>query len=540
MANANIENLKKKLIADYNERVDDGIIERQNADFIIGLLEKAETESEAVNIAELGLNLKRTGFHFDKRFDRLQTDNTIRYLRRNEELSFTDGKDEPHHQLIIGDNYPALQNLLISMRGGVDVIYIDPPYGKDDMGEYAKTNYDNAITRDNLLSQLYPRLMLARELLSDEGVIFCSIDDKNQAYVKCLFDEVFGERNCIATYFWKRTDTPPSLSKKVRKKYEYVLCYGNSVPSSYKFTQGALDGGDAPLLNQGNPLGVLTFPEGSVRFNIPDGKYELDDKHKIRLLDTVVVQDGINANAFRAEAHWKWGQENLDKEVSGGTYFLIKSKLFSIRYQKSVEGSIKVPQNNIDSSVGVETNEQGDSELTSILENGKFSNPKPTSLIKFLINMVNKDEYVSILDFYAGSGTTGQAVAELNAEDGGSRRAILVTNNEVTDANPNGIAYDVTAKRLKRTMTGACYDGTSDFPWLKDHEPYGGSLDVLEVAEVADFQTKEGETPFDVIDETIYGEDFQGDVQKKTAWVCQNFERTEHFLNESDLGGERL
>lgn len=92
-------------------------------------------------------------------------------------------------------------NLSISYRGKIDVIYIDPPYGKDDMGDFAKTNYENAITRDNLLSMLYPRLILAKQLLSDEGVIFCSIDDKNHAYVRCLFDEVFSEKNFIADTF---------------------------------------------------------------------------------------------------------------------------------------------------------------------------------------------------------------------------------------------------------------------------------------------------------------------------------------------------
>lgn len=105
-------------------------------------------------------------------------------------------------KLIIGDNYQALQNLLIQYRGKIDVIYIDPPYGKDSMGEFAKTNYNNAITRDNLLSMLYPRLVLARQLLSDGGVIFCSIDDKNQAYVKCLFDEIFGGGKQILQEFF--------------------------------------------------------------------------------------------------------------------------------------------------------------------------------------------------------------------------------------------------------------------------------------------------------------------------------------------------
>ena len=99
--------------------------------------------------------------------------------------------------MIIGDNYDALLNLTISYRGKVDVIYIDPPYGKDDMGYFAETNYENAITRDNLLSMLYPRLLLAKQLLTDKGVIFVSIDERNHAYVKALMDEIFEERNFL-------------------------------------------------------------------------------------------------------------------------------------------------------------------------------------------------------------------------------------------------------------------------------------------------------------------------------------------------------
>ena len=192
-----LQKIKDDLIAEIENRITDKIIEQTNADLLQKLITNAESINEAIMIAELGTTYKRTGFHFDKRLEKI-TD-TIKYFKKNEKLSFTQNKDTLTHKLIIGDNYDALTNLLIEYRNRIDVIYIDPPYGKDSMGEFAKTNYDNAITRDNLLSMLYPRLVLARQLLSDNGVIFCSIDDKNQAYVKGLFDEVFGESNFIGT-----------------------------------------------------------------------------------------------------------------------------------------------------------------------------------------------------------------------------------------------------------------------------------------------------------------------------------------------------
>ncbi len=208
--------LKEQLLAEIDRRVADKILEPTNAQLLRKLIGNAENDDEATMIAQLGSTYNRTGLYYEKRHERMS--DSIYYFKKNEQLSFHTDDSKPIHKLIIGDNYKALQNLLIQYKNKVDVIYIDPPYGKDSLGEFAKTNYENAITRDNLLSMLHPRLMLAKMLLSDSGVIFCSIDDRNQAYVKCLFDEVFGENNFVATYLWKKTDTPPSLSKKVRKK----------------------------------------------------------------------------------------------------------------------------------------------------------------------------------------------------------------------------------------------------------------------------------------------------------------------------------
>lgn len=184
--------IKQSLIEEINRRVQDKILEPSNASLLIKLIQNAESKDEAINIAALGTTYKRTGLHFDKRLEKMS--DSIRYFRKNEKLSFYTDNAKPVNKLIIGDNYEALQNLLIQYRGAIDVIYIDPPYGKDSMGEFARTNYENAITRDNLLSMLYPRLILAKQLLSDEGVIFCSIDDKNQAYVKCFLMKFSGKR----------------------------------------------------------------------------------------------------------------------------------------------------------------------------------------------------------------------------------------------------------------------------------------------------------------------------------------------------------
>ena len=195
----NLEISKQELIKDLLEKEESGILEKTNVELLTKLINNSDSLTEANAIAMLGTTYKQTGFHFDKRLEK--TEEVIKYFKRNNTLSFTCNKENLTHKLIVGDNYDALLNLLITHKNKIDVIYIDPPYAKDSLGEFALTNYDNAITRDNLLSMLYSRLVLAKQLLTDDGVIFCSIDHRNEAYLKCLFDELFLENNFISSCY---------------------------------------------------------------------------------------------------------------------------------------------------------------------------------------------------------------------------------------------------------------------------------------------------------------------------------------------------
>ena len=153
-------------------------------------------------------------------------DNILNIKKKNEKLSFTNDENRLTHELIIGDNYDALLNLMVNLKNKIDVIYIDPPYGKNDMGEFANTNYVNFITRDNLLSMLYPRLLLAKKLLNDEGIIICSIDDKNQAYVKGIMDEIFNENNFVACCPRKSAGSRTTKSmNQLQVLHDYILIY---------------------------------------------------------------------------------------------------------------------------------------------------------------------------------------------------------------------------------------------------------------------------------------------------------------------------
>jgi len=378
----------------------------------------------------------------------------------------SDKADAPNHVLIEGDNLEALITLAYTHEGKIDVIYIDPPYNtgnKDFIYNDSYVDSEDSYRHSKWLSFMSKRLRIAKKLLSDRGVIFISIDDNEQANLKLLCDEIFGEQNFIASYFWKRTSTPPALSYKVRRKLEFVLCYQKSNIPQRTFAQGYVDGGDAPLLNAGNPLSTLSFPKGTVKFGIPDGVYTHRPSYKIHLLDDVHVVNGSNENEFRASAHFKWGQSNLLREVSEGTYFLIKSMQFSPRFQKANKAT-KVPSNIIDEEVGVGTNEDAQKVMRDFDLDMPFDYAKPHTLISFLVHMPFwEDKEINVLDFFAGSGTTLHAVMQLNAEDGGKRQCILCTNNE------NGICENVTYERNKRVINGYTKPNGEEVEGLHDN-----------------------------------------------------------------------
>lgn len=523
---------REELVADLQRRVADHILEPTNAALLERLIMQAVDDNEAVMIASLGTTYKRTGLHFDKRLERPTPE--IHYLRRNKALSFGDG--ETPHRLIIGDNLHALQNLLIQYRGQVDVIYIDPPYGKDSMGEFAETNYENAITRDNLLSMLHPRLMLARQLLSDSGVIFCSIDDRNQAYVKCLFDDVFGERNYITTLPRKGAGGRQD-SKQYAVVHEYVVTYAREI-DLYESGRAHKDAGEFNCVDDKTGRRYRTqllrkWGDNSRREDRPNLFYPIYYNPLERRCSLERLSDS-DCEIFpmldeKKEGCWRWGRETMRMALKDAVVEVQMKKGVYIPYERIYEDKVSDTKP-FSSWIDDINNETGSTLVKEILGDAVFDYPKPVDLIVRLLKMASTQKDLTILDFFAGSGTTGQAVLELNRQDGGNRRFILCQLNEVTDTTPNGIAHDVTAKRLKRVMTGECYDGKRDFAWAQKNQPYGGSLEVADIATVADFNALPGQSAFDVIDETLYGQQRFERMEQKVEWVCRNFEPTQVSL----------
>ena len=543
---SNIEQIKSGLIDELYQRVSDKILEKSNADLLSKLIIGADSISDAISIAQLGTTYKRTGLHYDKRLEPISND--IHYFKKNSDLSFYNNPDKPVNKLIIGDNYQALQNLLIEFKGSIDVIYIDPPYGKDNMGEFAETNYNNSITRDNLLSMLYPRLILAKQLLSNDGVIFCSIDDKNQAYLKCLFDEVFGENNFTGTIIWQSaTDNNP---RQISTEHEYILCYCKNLSIQGPWTLESVNA--QKIIKKYRELKELYSTPSEIQAElrkwIKQNKNDLSGvAHYNNVDDKGVYSSSSNSSNTKPGGYdfdiihpvtgkpcpkpafgWRWTESTFKSYSDAGEGEWGKDDTTQPHIKKRIETATEQFK-----SIYYEDGRAATTLLENILSAKKvFDNPKPINLISRLISFATCSKKDSIvLDFFAGSGTTGQAVLDLNL-DGGNRRFILCQLNEFTKSTPNGIAYDATAPRLKKIMTGEGYDGDKSFKWIRDNNPYGGNLDVYEIVSVANFEAVEGKSPFDVIDETLYGQKPFKSIKNKIDWVCENFEHTQHIVEE--------
>lgn len=419
---------------------------------------------------------------------------TEKELRLNNTLS--KNIDTTENLVLKGDNLDSLKILKNHYSGQIKCIYIDPPYNteKDEFvypdrfdkeeaevlglanlseSDFARMDFSfkTKKSHNGWLAFMYPRLLLARDLLSNDGAIFISIDDNEQANLKLLCDDVFGEENFVEIFSWTKTATPPALSHKSRKTNEYILCYEKN-KNSYKYFGEELDGGDQPLLNDGNKVGHLIIPKEKIKFNLEDGVYQAGTYHRVKLLETIEVKDKVSNKDLSIEGRFKWQQSFLNKEIEKGTTFIVKSKKFSVRFQRFEDESYKTPTNHIRDKIisplldkengNIDTNETASSQLEDLFGSKVFDFSKPVSLIKYLINfLVNDDEI--ILDFFAGSGTTGHAVMELN-KDGGNIRYILCQIDEPIDPAKKKEAYDfciannlepvissITIERLKRS-----------------------------------------------------------------------------------------
>lgn len=368
-----------------------------------------------------------------------------------ERAIISEDKDAPNHILIEGDNLEALATLAYTHEGKIDVIYIDPPYNtgnKDFIYNDSYVDKEDSYRHSKWLSFMNRRLKIAKKLLSDRGIIFISIDDNEQAQLKLLCDEVFGNKNFVADLIWSNQEGGGSSDSKLfRIKHEHIIVFSKDISQ--------LDIKGVDITNEDR------YKEED-EYSKVRGKYYLQKlgmgsiQYSESLNYPIIAPDGSEIypsdNNNGKKACWRWSKEKLNWGIENGFIVIKKSKNIWTVYTKQYlncdnNGEIIIRTQRPLGIIDKFSSTQAAKFLESIGLSKLFNYSKPTDLIKYLI-----DRFVDfnpiILDFFAGSGTTLHATMQLNAEDGGHRQCILVTNNE------NNICEEVTYERNRRVIQG--------------------------------------------------------------------------------------
>ena len=361
----------------------------------------------------------------------------------------SDYTDAPNHVLIEGDNLEALAALTYTHEGKIDVIYIDPPYNtgnKDFVYNDSFVDSEDTYRHSKWLSFMNKRLRIAKQLLSDKGVIFISIDDNEQAQLKLLCDEIFSQNNFVSDVIWQHSIQPKGYAGKFSLHHNYTLIYRKSE----KFILRNMERTEEDNKAYKNPD------------NDPRGKWRSGDVrnalYRPNLIYDIITPSGKIIHA--PEKGWRWSKETVAEKINSGEIVFNRDETNIIRkiYLDTVEG--RCPET-IWFGKDVGTTREANTELKEVFDGEvPFDTPKPTGLLKRIMT-IGADNNSTILDFFAGSGTTLHATMQLNDEDGGHRKCILVTNNE------NNICEEVTYERNKRVINGYTTPKGEEVPGLK-------------------------------------------------------------------------
>ena len=357
---------------------------------------------------------------------------------REESVDF----DNTENLYIEGDNLEVLKLLQETYLGKIKMIYIDPPYNTgndfvyednfaqsteeylansgqyDDEGNRLVKNLDsNGRFHTDWLNMMYPRLKLAKDLLSDDGVIFISIDDNEVENLKKCCDEVFSPNNFIAQFVWKKKQGGGNDSNYVVAEHEYILCYSKNINSvfigldkNYK-----LDDALYPFSDEKGAYGLITLDKASIQFS-ESLVYEIIGPDGTKYFPRIVKGK---------QSCWRWSKAKVKKQYDELVFK--NGKVYTKYYRPD---GVTPRSLLIDSIYG--RTESGNDDIKALFQPNPFSYPKPVLLIKHLISIGTSQDSI-ILDFFSGSATTAHAVMQLNAEDGGHRKFIMVQLPELTD-----------------------------------------------------------------------------------------------------------
>jgi adenine-specific DNA-methyltransferase len=372
-------------------------------------------------------------------------------LDLDESLSVGDG---PHRNLIIeGDNFDALRYLNIAYRGRVKCIYIDPPYNTGNKDFVYNDHYvdkEDRFRHSTWIEFMYRRLVLAKDLLTSDGVIFVSIDDNELFNIGMLMNRVFGDSNFIANLIWKRKAGGGDDSDHIATEHEYIVCFAlNKAKTSI-----------ARVLHES--------PSMTAKYNRSESgrRYYLERLDKTSLTYSksmdfpIRCPDGTYISPHQPDpsnprTSWRWGKKTVEERAEELTFVKDKKTKEWHVYTRTWEPLEGVTPRSLLVEKHHGRNRDGTQELTDLIGPRVFNNPKPTALIGHIINIGAYEADAIVLDFFAGSGTTAHAVLDLNKKDGGQRRFILVSCTEATPDLPSkNICRDVCAKRVRRVIEG--------------------------------------------------------------------------------------
>jgi len=423
-------------------------------------------------VGENGLDLSRESYSLNwlgKSYARLlANENPRTLLREDKEHNSKEANQNSENLLIKGDNLEVLKHLTHAYSESIKMIYIDPPYNTG--GDGFVYNDDRKFTVDELsrlagidrdeskrileftaskanshsawLTFMYPRLYVARELLREDGVIFISIDDNEVAQLKLLCDEVFGEENFVANVIWKHTQQSKNDEKYFSRQYNALLIYGKSDNvEKMRFKRTEKD--NRNYSNSDNDKNGA-WRSGDVR----SPSYRATLCFDIETPSSKIIKAPSNG--------WRWSKDEINIKISSGEIIFNEdeSKIIRKIYLKNQDG--RTPEN-IWNGNEFGTTREANRELKELFNNLTiFDTPKPTKLIKKIIELFRNDKSLICLDFFAGSGTTAHAVMALNAEDQGNRKFITVQIDEKTDKKSEAYKagyksiFDITKARIEK------------------------------------------------------------------------------------------
>ena len=395
-------------------------------------------------------------------------------------------KEKPVNLLIEGDNYHSLAVLNFTHHELIDVIYIDPPYNtgnKDFIYNDSFVDREDPWRHSKWLSFMEKRLKVAKNLLKKGGVIFISIDDNEYAQLKLLCDEIFDENNFITT-ITVQVNKGGRDYLPIAVTHEYILCYFKSEEGELNELPKAVDFDLEDLRGKYELRELRNRNPRFTKENRPNLYYPIyvnpnskDDNDQCLISLNVSKTFSVEVYPLNSKGEgscWRWSQnlvkENItDKIVSSNVVGKQRRDGGWNIYEKSRKATTKVKS--IWDETDVRT-EQGTIDLRELGMAKSFDHPKPIFLIKKIVRIATKENSI-VLDFMAGSGTTGHAVLELNKEDSGNRKFILCTNNE------NNICTDVCYPRLQKVITGYTNQKSEKIDGL------GGNLKYLKTDFVA-------------------------------------------------------